>query len=521
MPKKLRDSSLKVIGAWFLLICLIAVNMFFYYYFTIAANSFWLDQYKLIEFSKEILDGNFRLVGMRTSRLNFNFPMIHYLLTPIIAITTSPWNLYISTAVSYLLGIIIMSWTLFKYRPIHELFVFVSLSLSHVWSLYYSSFLWPPNFIPLFVSLFFVCFFHYLKNSINVWFFHSASVFLNIAFQLHTMSVVLIIGFVSALIILGKLPHYRQWFLQIGIQLTLVSPWIIHHIFFIDWANEPKYHSSLFKDFFSPIQAMVNYLSGYGLTLEHTIYLDYGTNTYPYEAFWFNWLSVGGIIILLLLFWVLKQLHSLQKVRTISWKVIHLKVRPFYLEEKDVNRSYPIALYCMFLPTFLYLISGISMYPHYFQFLTPMLFILIAVLPSLLGSKNLRKIAYFLVILYVINQSSFSYWRTWEEYKSPYLNDIGYTKVLAKKVAKECIDKPQIRFASIRGIKNADEMFHYRFDPMLEILNKTGTSSCHSILVFQNKLLLQSSIASWYLKQLEPLMKMEKYNNQIWIMGKK
>jgi len=319
---------------------------------------------------------------------------------------------------------------------------------------------------------------------------------------------------------LGKLPRYRHWFLQIGIQLILVSPWIIYHIFFIDWANEPKYHTSFFKDFLSPAQALVNYLSGSGLTREHTLYLSYGTNTFPYETFWFNWLSVGGGLFLLILLWTLKQLHSMQKVRAISWKVIHLHLLPYYQEEKDVNRSYPIALYCMFMPTLLYLLSGIVMVPHYFQFLTPLLFLLTAVLPSQLKSKTLRKIAYCGITLFVINQGSFSYWRSWEEYKSPYLDDIGYTKVMAHTVAENCLDTPQIRFASRGGLKNTGDMFHYRFDPQLSGLNKTGTLLCHSILVFQNKLLLQSPIVSWYLRQLEPLKKMEKYRNQIWIMGK-
>ncbi len=519
MQKKITDSFLKYIGVWFLLICLIAVIMWFYYYSTISANSFWLDQYKLIEFSREILDGELRLVGMRTSRLNFNFPMIHYLLTPLIAITVSPWVIYVSTAVAYMIGILIMGLTLLKLRPFSEFLIYVSLSLTHVWSLYFSSFPWPPNYIPLFVSLFLICFFHYIKNSLNIWFFHLASVFLNIAFQLHTMSVTLIIGFVSALVILGKLPRYRHWFIQVFVQLILVTPWIIFHIFFIDWNNEPKYHSSLFKDFLSPAQSLLNYLSGSGLTRENTIYLGYGTNTFPYETFWFNWLSVGGIIILLILFWTLKQLHSLQKSRVISWKVIFFHFLPFYQEEKDFKRSYPIALYCVFMPTLLYLLSGIVMFPHYFQFLTPLLFLLVAVLPGQLKGKYLRKIAYYGVILYVINQGIFSYWRAWEEYSSPYLSDIGYTEVLAHKIVEECSDKPRISFVSRLGIKKADEMFHYRFDPQLEGLNKTGSLFCHSILVFQDKLLLQSPIVSWYLNQLEPLKKMGVYNNQIWIMG--
>ena len=498
-------------------ICLLSI----YYYCTTAANSFGLDQYKIIEYSKGILEGNFKLVGMRTSRLNWNFPMIHYLLVPLAAVTSNPLTFFFSTAVTYVFGIWSISWILYKNRTVSELLVFIGLSITHVYSLFYSSFLWQQNYIPFFVSMFFICFFYYLKNSVNTWLFHGAAVFLNIAFQLHTMSAVLILGFVSALIFLGKLPRYKHWFLQFGIQLMLVSPWIIYHVFFIDWASEPKYHSSLFKDFFSPAKAFFNYLSGSGLTREYTLYLGYGTNTFPYETFWFNWLSVGGVIFLLILFWTLKHLYSLQKFYAFSMKKIYLYLSPYYHEERDFNRSYPIALYCLFMPTLLYLLSGIVMFPHYFQFLTPLLFLLIAVLPGQLEGKTLRKIAYYGIIMYVINQGSFSYWRSWEEYKAPYLDDIGYTKVLAQSVAENCRDYPQIRFASKLGLKNTDEMFHYLFEPQLKVLKKTGTLFCRSILVFQNKLLLQSPIVNWYLQQLEPLKKLEVHNNQIWIAGKK
>ena len=166
-------------------LCLFSV----YYYSTTAANSFGLDQFKIIEYSKDILEGNFKLVGMRTSRLNWNFPMIHYLLTPLAAITINPLIFYFSTAVTYVIGIWSISWVLYKNRTISEFLIFIGLSMTHVWSMFYSSFLWQQNFIPFFVSMFFICFFYYLKNSRNVWFFHAASVFLNIAFQLHTMSV--------------------------------------------------------------------------------------------------------------------------------------------------------------------------------------------------------------------------------------------------------------------------------------------------------------------------------------------
>ena len=492
----------------------------FYYSHTISANSFWLDQFKLIEYSNEILEGNFRLVGMRTSRLNWNFPMIHYILTPLIAVTKNVYVLYISTAITYVLGVISLSYLLFKYRPYSEFIIFMSLSLTHVWSLFYSSFMWPPNIIPFFISFFFICFFHYIKNTSKILYFHGAAILLNIAFQLHTMSVVLIFGFLLALLILGKLPRYRHWFIQVSIQILLVSPWIFHHLFVIDWGKEPGYHASLFKDFFSPLQAFLNYLSGTGLTREYSPYLNYGTNTFPHETFWRIWLSTGMWFLLLLIIWALWESHKLLDTYTITWKKLYLYLLPFYHEETDINRAYPVAVYCLFLPTFLYLISGISMVPHYFQFLTPLVFLMLAILPGQIRHLTKRKIAWCGILTVVLIQGCFSYWRAVEENRSPYLDDVGYTKVVANVVSERCQDNPQIRFVSERGIKNAGEMFQYRFVPELEELTREGTLHCKTLLVFQNKLFAQSPVVNWYLKLLTPEFKLETHNNHIWVMGK-
>ena len=490
-----------------------------YYYCTIAANSFFIDQYKLIEQTKEIIEGDFRLVGMRTSRLQWNFPMINYLLSPLIVFTSNLWVLYASAAVAYVIGIWSLSWILLKNRPFSELLIFASLSLTHVWSLFYSSFVWAPNYIPFFVAMFFICFFDYLKHSEKVWLFHGASFFLNIAFQLHTMSVVLIIGFVLALIMLGKLPRYRHWFLQVGIQIVLTSPWIIFHIFFINWGKEPVYHSSLFKDFLSPLKTIKNYLSGTGLTREYSPHLYYGTNTFPHETFWFTWLSVGSWIFLSLLIWALWEAHKLLNFQGITWKRLHYHLLPYYHEETDINRAYTVAIYCLLLPTLLYFVSGIIMVPHYFQFLTPLVFLILASLPGQIKHTTKRKIAWSGILAIVLIQGGFSYWRATEEYRSPYLDDVGYTQVLARVVASQCQDYPQIRFISVRRFKNAGRMFSYRFDPELAKLNRSGTLNCQSLLVFQNKLLEQSPIVNWYLQLLKPLLKIEVHNNQIWIMG--
>ena len=163
--KNINKNALKT-NIWWLLFFVISVCIFsLYYSCTIVANSFGLDQYKLIEYSKEILEGNFRLVGMRTSRLNWNFPMINYLITPLVAITSDPWALYISTAVTYVFSILSLSWILFINRPFSEFLIFAALSMTHAWSLFYSSYLWQQNYIPFFVTLFFICFFQYLKHS--------------------------------------------------------------------------------------------------------------------------------------------------------------------------------------------------------------------------------------------------------------------------------------------------------------------------------------------------------------------
>ena len=159
------------------------------------------------------------------------------------------------------------------------------------------------------------------------------------------------------------------------------------------------------------------------------------------------------------------------------------------------------------------------MVPHYFQFLTPLVFLLLATLPRQIKHTTKRKIAWSGILAIVLIQGSFSYWRAAEEYRSPYLDDVGYTQVLARVVAEQCQDYPQIRFISGRGFKNVGGMFSYRFDPELAEFNRSGTLDCQSLLVFQNKLLEQSPIVNWYLQLLKPVLKLEVHNNQIWIMG--
>ena len=160
------------------------------------------------------------------------------------------------------------------------------------------------------------------------------------------------------------------------------------------------------------------------------------------------------------------------------------------------------------------------MVPHYFQFLTPLVFLMLAILPGQVRHPTKRKIAWSGILTVVLIQGCFSYWRAVEENRSPYLDDVGYTKVVANVVSERCQDNPQIRFVSERGIKNAGEMFQFRFVPELEELTREGTLHCKTLLVFQNKLFAQSPVVNWYLKLLTPEFKLETHNNHIWVMGK-
>ena len=146
------------------------------------------------------------------------------------------------------------------------------------------------------------------------------------------------------------------------------------------------------------------------------------------------------------------------------------------------------------------------------------MFLLVATLPGQTKHPTKRKIAWSCILVIVIIQGSFSYWRAAEEHRSPYLDDIGYTQVLAKVVAEQCKDNPQIRFVSNRRF-GYDKWFHFRFDPELAEFDRMGTLHCKLLLTFQNKLLEKSPIVNWHLRLLKPIFKLEVHNNQIWIMG--
>ena len=114
-------------------------------------------------------------------------------------------------------------------------------------------------------------------------------------------------------------------------------------MFIIEWSKEPDYHESLFKDFLSPAKAIMNYFSGTGLTREHTQYLSYGTNTFPLEKFWFNLLSFGGWIFLLLVVWFLwNNFISINKYEIMSKRRLVEHYRLNY--EWDCLKTYPTFL---------------------------------------------------------------------------------------------------------------------------------------------------------------------------------
>ncbi len=77
---------------------LFAVSWLFYFTLSIPSNSIWIDQLKAVDIAKDILDGNFPLVGYLHSNGMHSFPAFYYFITPLVYISENPLFLYWSVA---------------------------------------------------------------------------------------------------------------------------------------------------------------------------------------------------------------------------------------------------------------------------------------------------------------------------------------------------------------------------------------------------------------------------------------
>ena len=370
----------------FLTFLIIATS--YYYYWTVPANSIWYDQRAAIEVFQKIIDGQFPLVGYNNSIGIPTFPAFYYLITTAYYFLSDPIELYYFTAFINVISILILTILLYLKLNSFSATLFGIFSATHIWGLYYGSFLWNPNFIPFFMVLFYLSLFAYLKDK-KVVYFHLAGILINIIIQMSPQAIVLVPSFAIGLFILKKLPNLRNQILHILIHCVLVFPWVYHTRIAFPNSSEPT-HSTLFKNFLTPVLEYTNYLGGWGLTQEWGKYLDYGTVYSKENIFWNPLLQISTIVLFCLVIWT---------------SITIFKER---YKQKDLNQWQEILLFLAIinLSTFFYVILGMWMAAHHYQYLSPTIALLLAI--GLSFQKKHSKIIIILISFIIFSQGTYS-----------------------------------------------------------------------------------------------------------------
>ena len=220
-----------------------------YFALSIPSNSIWYDQLEAINNSKDVLEGNFPLVGYLDSAGIHSFPAFYYFISPLVFVTDSPLFLYWSVAVFYIIGVLLLAnYTFNKFGRV-TCIIFLLISATHVWSLFFASFFWNPNYIPFFMSLFIIFLDKQINEKSSIVYFHFSGILLNIIVQMMPQSIILIPAFALILLIFKKLPNFINQILHVLIQFVMVYPWLHYQLFISDW-NNVQSQQKLFKGFF-------------------------------------------------------------------------------------------------------------------------------------------------------------------------------------------------------------------------------------------------------------------------------
>jgi len=145
-----------------------------------------------------------------------------------------------------------------------------------------------------------------------------------------------------------------------------------------------------------------------------------------------------------------------------------------------------------------FFLTGMHMTPHHYQYLTPLLAFNLTLLASF---KQHKKIITPILLLCILMQGSFSYWRAFSEYKKPYVTDIGYSEKFYNYFTNNC------NADSTAFILNPDGLFYYQ--PSKGDYDK---KSCGKLILVLRDHYTQSEIIRWFLKNYaETDMKFKDY----------
>jgi len=483
-----------------LIIFLFIASTSLYFIYTIPSNSIWSDQIDSIKIAKEILKGNFPLHGYKHSNGMYSFPAFYYFVAPLVYISDEPMFLYGSVAFLYILGILLVANYIYNKFGFIESSLFLLFSATHVWSLFFASFFWNPNYTPFLMSIFIVCLHKQINERSSVIYFHVCGFLLNIIIQMMPQSIILIPAFAFTLFLFKRLPSLLHQLLHVIFQLILVYPWMHFYLFILDWENH-KITGKIFKNL-SSISEYINFLGGWELTSERIKYTSYGTNTYPFEDLFHTLLMASSIILLIMIIYSIYLTFS---------KINYINIFNIYLETENgidlEKQKLFMALSIINFSCVLFFITGMHMTPHHYQFLTPILALNLALLASF---KKFRKTIILLLLLCILMQGSFSYWRAFSEYKKPYVTDIGYSDKFTKFFANRC------NSFSTAYILNPEGLHYFKSSK-----NILGGNSCDKLILVMHDHYDQSEIIKWVLEKNYKKTDMSFMDYQIWSSNKK
>ena len=450
-----------------------------YFTLSIPSNSISWDQAEAIRISKEILKGNFPLHGYKHSNGMYSFPAFYYFVSPLVYISDEPMFLYGSVAFFYIIGVLLLANYIYKKFGFFECIFLLLFSATHVWSLFFASYFWNPNYIPFFMCLFILALAKQVNEGCSVKYFHVSGIILNIIVQMMPQTIILIPSFVFILFLFKRLPSFLHQIIHVFIQLILVYPWIHFYLFILEWENH-KIAGKLFKNF-SAIFEYMNFLGGWELTSEYIDYSFYGTNTYPFTEFFDALLTFSSILMMVLIIFSTYLTFS-----KISYKnLFNLQIKAMNgidLERQKLFMALTIInFFCVF-----FFLTGMHMTPHHYQFLTPLLAFNLTLLASF---KQHKKIITPILLLCIIIQGSFSYWRALSEYKKPYATDIGYADQFTNYFANNCNADSTALILNLGGL--------YLFQSSKGDHDK---KSCGKLILVLRDHYTQSEIIRWFLK---------------------
>ena len=399
-----------------------------YYTLTIPSNSIWEDQIQAINIAKDILEGNFPLHGYKHSNGMYSFPAFYYFVAPLVYISDEPMFLYGSVAFLYILGVLLLANYIYKKFGCFECIFFLLFSATHVWSLFFASYFWNPNYIPFFMCLFILSLAKQINEGSSVKYFHVSGIILNIIVQMMPQTIILIPSFVFILFLFKRLPSFLNQIIHVFIQLILVYPWIHYYLFILDWENH-KIAGKFFKNF-SAIFEYMNFLGGWELTSEYIDYSFYGTNTYPFTEFFDALLTFSSILMMVMI--IFSTYLTFSKISYIN--LFNLQIKAMNGIDLEKQKLF-MALTIINFSCVLFFITGMHMTPHHYQILTPLLAFNLTLLASF---KQHKKIITPLLLLCILMQGSFSFWRAFSDYRKPYITDIGYSDQFSRYFTDNC-----------------------------------------------------------------------------------